>query len=105
MDMEPTIINKAVREILDQLVRDFPDYRWESLCTESDGRGQTIIEVNIYRGGGSRRIGQVTYHLESGDILNFRYRNQLTTEPTSVVDFVLDIVNMEKLQTETSPNP
>lgn len=96
MDIEPHIVNKAVREILDKLVEELPDYRWEGLCTSSNGPGETTIELNIYRNGGSERLGQISYHLESGDVLDYRYRGHLGDEQASIVDLVLDIVNLER---------
>lgn len=96
MSVAPTTINKAVREILDQLVRDLPQYRWESMCIHSDGLGMTVIEINIYQAGGSERIGQIAYHLETGDILNHRYRGYEGNAPESILDLILDVVNLER---------
>lgn len=96
MDIEPTIINKAVREILDKMVRELPHYRWESLCTYSDGKGTTIIELNIYRAGGSERLGRIAYHLETGEVVNLRYRDFKGDAPESIVDLILDVVNIER---------
>ena len=95
MEIEPTIINKAVREILDKMVRELPTYRWEGLCSFSDGKGTTIIELNIYRSGGSERLGRITYQLETGDVVNFRYRDLPEDAPDSIVDLILDVVNLE----------
>ncbi len=96
MEIEPIIINKAVREILDKMVRELPQYRWESLVNYSDGKGTTNIEVNIYRAGGSERLGRITYHLETGEVVDFKYRGYAGDAPESIVDLILDIVNMER---------
>ena len=96
MEIDPQTTNRAVREILNQLVRQLPGYRWESICTFSDGRGRTIIELNLYRSGGSRRIARIAYQLETGAILNYSYRSDLGKAPDSVVDLLLDIANAER---------
>lgn len=96
MEIEPTIINKAVREILDKMVHDLPHYRWERLCTYSDGKGMTIIELNIYRAGGSERLGRIAYHLETGEVVNYRYPGYSDVAPESIVDLILDVVNLER---------
>ena len=95
MEIEPTIINKAVREILDKMVHELPQYRWESMVSYSDGKGTTIIELNIYRSGGSERLGRITYQLETGDVVNLRYKDLPSDAPESIVDLVLDVVNLE----------
>lgn len=95
MDMEPDLINKAVKEILDKMVLDLPAYRWESLCTYSDGKGMTIIEINIYRSGGSEKLGRIAYRLESGLVQNHSYRDFVDETPDSILDFILDVVNLE----------
>lgn len=93
--MEPQLINKAVREILDKMTQDLPAYRWESLCTFSDGKGKTFIEINIYRGGGSDKLGRIAYQLETGQVLNHSYRDFGEESPESILDFILDVVNLE----------
>jgi len=95
MSFPPNTINKAVREILNKLVHELPQYRWESMCTYSDGLGMTVIEINVYRGGGSERLGRIAYHLETGDVLNHRYRGYEDQAPESILDLILDVVNLE----------
>lgn len=96
MDIDPNTINKAVREILNQLVQELPRYRWESICTYSDGAGKTIIELNVYRSGGSERLGRIAYQLETGDVLNHSYPGMNGSSPSSILDFVLDVANFER---------
>ena len=96
MEIHPNTINKAVREILNELVIELPRYRWESICTYSDGVGKTIIELNVYRNGGSERAGRIAYQLETGEVLNHSYQGMNGSSPTSILDFVLDIANLER---------
>lgn len=105
MDIEQPIINKAVKELLDKLVREHEGYRWESMCSFSDGKGTTYIEVNVYREKGSERLGRIAYHLETGQVLNFRYNGYGDKGPESIVDLLLDITNLERSRNGKSRPP
>ncbi|MEM0996772.1 MAG: hypothetical protein AAGN35_06825 [Bacteroidota bacterium] len=95
MDIEPPIINKAVRELLEKMTREVSGRRWESMVTFSDGKGTTIIELNVYRGGGQERAGRIAYRLETGEVMEARYPGLGEELPESVVDLLLDAVNLE----------
>jgi hypothetical protein len=94
--MDAQYINKAVKELLDKLVRDLPGYRWDSLCTSTDGQGMTIIELNIFRKGGQEVAGRIAYQLETGEVLLFQYAPIRNHAPEMVVDFLLDVYNFEQ---------
>ena len=95
MDIDPPIINKAVKELLDKMVREIPGRRWESMVTFSDGKGTTVIELNVYRGGGQEKAGRIAYQLENGEVLEARYPGYDGAFPESILDLLLDVVNLE----------
>jgi hypothetical protein len=94
--MEMTLTNKAVKDLLDKLVRDLPGYRWDSMCAFSDGQGMTVIEVNVWRKDGQETAGRISYHLETGDVLRFHYPPIGQHAPEAVIDFLLDLYNLER---------
>ena len=94
--MEAHYINKAVKDLLDKLVGDLPGYRWDSACAYSDGRSMTMIELNIWRKDGQEAAGGIAYQLETGDVLHFRYPPMGREGPEQIVDFLLDLYNMER---------
>lgn len=94
--MDTQLINKAVKDLLDKLVIDVPGYRWDSLCSFSDGRGMTVIELNVWRKDGQETAGRIAYQLETGDVLNFHYPPIGKDAPEPVVDFLLDLYNLER---------
>lgn len=96
MEIDPTTTNKAVKEILDQMISELPRYRWESICVNADVIGRTIIEVNVYSAGGSRMNGRLVYQLETGEVLDWKYQGLETAASESVIDIVLDIANLER---------
>jgi hypothetical protein len=98
--MEADSTNKAVRELLDKMVRDLPGYRWDSLCAYSDGMGHTIIEINIFRKSGQESAGRISYHLESGEVMTHHYPAFEGKVPETIVDFLLDVFNLEKRLSE-----
>lgn len=93
MDRHAT--NVAVKRILDQLVETLPGYRWERICTFSDGMETTIVEVSVYREGGSLLAVRLSYHVESGRLLDFHYLAHKGPKPETVIDLLLDIYNQE----------
>ena len=93
MDRHET--NLAVNKILDQLTATLPGYRWERICTFSDGLETTIVEVSVYREGGSLLAARLSYHVESGRLLDFHYLAHKGSKPETVVDLLLDIFNHE----------
>jgi hypothetical protein len=95
MEIDPNTSNKAVKELLDKLVQDVPGRRWESLVTFSDGKGVTVIELNIYRRDGQEKAGRISFRLESGEVLNAHYPGFEGDYPETVVDLLLDVVNLE----------
>jgi hypothetical protein len=94
--MQSQLINKAVKDLLDKLVLDLAGYRWDSLCSFSDGKGMTVIELNVWRKDGQEAAGSIAYQLETGDVLRFHYPpiGQNAAEP--IVDFLLDMYNLER---------
>lgn len=80
---------------MDKMVLDIPGRRWESLVTWSDGKGVTVIEVNIYRRDGQEKAGRISYRLESGEVLSAHYPGFEGDFPETVVDLLLDVVNLE----------
>lgn len=94
--MDSELINKAVRELLNKLVEDLPEYRWDSLCAYSDGLGTTMIELNIFRKNGQETAGKIAYQLETGIVHRFQYKPMRANAPEMIVDFLLDVYNFEK---------
>lgn len=99
MDMDSSNhINATVRDLLNKLVDDYPHYRWESLCAYSDGREKTILEITIYSNHGNRQMGKITYQLETTEVLNVHYLGYHNAHPDSIIDLLLDIMNIVKTQ-------
>lgn len=96
MANQPPYIRKAVRELLDKLTAELEGYRWESLCTYSDGKDQTMIELYIYRDGGQEMAARIAYRLESGELHNFHYSAYEGEPPEGIIDLLLDMVNIER---------
>lgn len=97
MELDRHATNVAVKRILDKLVESLPGYRWERICTYSDGMETTIVEVSIYRQGGSLLAARLSYHVESGRLMEFHYPSHNGPKPETVVDLLLDIFNQEHL--------
>lgn len=91
-------INLAVWNLLDKLVADHPAYRWESMCIYSDGLARTILEISIYAEKGNRQTGRIIFHVETGDVLHYYYTGYKDREVDSVIDLLLDILNMIKME-------
>lgn len=94
--MDAVNINKAVKHLLDKLVEDLPGYRWDSVCSFSDGAGTTMIELNIFRRDGQEAAGHIAYRMETGEVHRFQYLPIKDNAPESIVDFLLDVYNFEK---------
>lgn len=102
--IESQYINKAVKELLNKLVQDLPGYRWDSLCSYSDGRGTTMIELNIFRRDGQESAGRIAYQLETGEVHRFHYTPIRDHAPETIVDFLLDVYNFEKRMSDAGAN-
>jgi|GEM_PF-2341834 hypothetical protein len=96
MDFDRHTTNLAVKRILDALIQELPGYRWERICSFSDGQGHTVVEVSLYRKGGSLLAARLSYHVESGRLLDYHYPAHEGVPPENVVDLLLDIHNTEK---------
>ncbi|MEM7037347.1 MAG: hypothetical protein AAF570_10230 [Bacteroidota bacterium] len=94
MENPPPYIKKAVRELLDKLVTDLDAYRWESLCTYAKEKGETVIELYIYRNGGQEMAARVAYLLETGEVRNVHYGGYEGDSPMSIIDLLLDMLNI-----------
>ncbi len=93
--MESNFINKAVKDLLDKVCSDLPGYRWDSLCSYSNGRGLTLIELNLFRKDGQEMAGRIAYQLETGEVLRYHYPAFSGDAPTEILDFLLDVMNLE----------
>jgi hypothetical protein len=100
--METQLINKAVKDLLDKLVHDLIGYRWDSLCAFSDGQSMTVIELNIWRKDGQESAGRISYQLETGDVLRYHYPPIGGNAPEPIIDFLLDLYNLEKRISEAA---
>jgi hypothetical protein len=98
--MDAQFINKAVRDLLNQLVRELPGYRWDALCAFRDGKGKTVMELNVWRNDGQERAGHITYQMETGEVLAYHYPPLGKGAPEPVLDFLLDLYNMERRLSE-----
>lgn len=94
--MEMVFVNKAVKEVLDKICSELNGYRWDSLCAFSDGKGITLIELNLYRKDGQELAGRIVYQLESGEVLRFHYPAFSGHAPEEILDFLLDVFNLEQ---------
>lgn len=93
--MENNFVNKAVKELLDKICKDLKGYRWDSLCAYSNGKGLTLIELNLFRKDGQEMAGKITYQLETGEVLRFVYPAFQGQAPSEILDFLLDVLNLE----------
>ena len=93
--MEHNFINKAVKELLDKICNHLQGYRWDSLCGFSDGKGLTLIELNLFRKDGQEMAGRIAYQLETGLVLRFYYPAFTGNAPEDILDFLLDVLNLE----------
>lgn len=91
----PGGLGRVVFGMLDVLTEKIPVMRWESICAFSDGISRTIIQLNIYDERGNVQVGRIAFRIETGEVLNFYYRNYEGESPEVITDLILDIYNLE----------
>jgi hypothetical protein len=98
VELTATETGKAIKAILDGITAELPGYRWESLCAYTDGKDMTVLEVSLYRKNGSELVVSVGYHVETGQMLQHRYPGYEGQAPETLIDLLLDAINMERMR-------
>lgn len=88
-------IDKTIKDLLKKLVHDHPDITWKIKGGYADGMKGGTIELSIYQKPEMTKKGTVAYQPESGKIVNFFYKDADGLRPDSIVDLLLDIINLE----------
>lgn len=86
--------NKAlVRSLLNKLVEIGHDVSWKINNTYTDGLHNTILEIRIYED--KLQTGRIAFQLESGQVLNYRYKELEKRIPIKIMDMLLDVIGYE----------
>lgn len=96
--MEKKEIKAAIDGILHKLIRDNSTLSWNISCAYSDGKGQTILQLNFFTSGKNKKKGTIGFHAETGQVIKSSYYKGLhiKEKELSVIDLLLDIWNLEK---------
>lgn len=82
-----------VKSMLNKLVEIGNDISWKINNSYTDGIDQTILEVRIYEAG--IQSGRVAFQLESGQVLNYQYKQLEKRLPIQIMDIMLDMISYE----------
>jgi len=86
--------NQAVVEsMLNKLVEIRNDIKWKINNSYADGIDKTILEVRIYESG--FQTGRIAFQLETGQVLNYRYKELEKRSPILITDMLLDVISHE----------
>jgi hypothetical protein len=105
VELNATETGRAIKAILDGITAELPGYRWESLCAYADGKGMTVLEISLYRKNGSELVVSVGYHVETGQMLHHRYPGYQGQAPDTLIDLLLDAINLERVRHARLQNP
>lgn len=95
--------NQAIIEsMLNKLVEIGEKISWKINNSYADGIDHTILEIRIYQKG--FQTGRIAYHAETGQVLNYRYKEMEKRSPIQITDILLDMISLELTSMEqTSP--
>lgn len=86
--------NKAVvRSMLNKLVEIGDQVTWKINNTYTDGIDKTILEIRIYESG--KQSGRIAFQLETGQVINYRYKKLVKRIPIHITDMLLDVLSHE----------
>lgn len=86
--------NKAVvRNMLNKLVEMGERVTWKINNTYTDGIDKTILEIRIYESG--QQSGRIAFQLETGQVINYRYKTLEKRLPIHITDMLLDVISHE----------
>ncbi len=86
--------NKAVvRSMLNKLVEMGDQVTWKINNTYTDGIDKTILEIRIYESG--QQSGRIAFQLETGQVINYRYKKLVKRIPIHITDMLLDVISYE----------
>ena len=86
--------NKAVvRSMLNKLVETGNQITWKINNTYTDGIDKTILEIRIYESG--QQSGRIAFQLETGQVINYRYKKLVKHIPIHISDILLDVISHE----------
>lgn len=86
--------NKAVvRSMLNKLVDLGEGVTWKINNTYTDGIDKTILEIRIYENG--QQSGRIAFQLETGQVINYRYKSLEKRLPIHITDMLLDVISHE----------
>lgn len=86
--------NKAVvRNMLNKLVEMGESVTWKINNTYTDGIDKTILEIRIYESG--QQSGRIAFQLETGQVINYRYKTLEKRLPIHITDMLLDVISHE----------
>ncbi len=88
-------IDKTIKDLLKKLVKDQPKITWKIRGTYANGKEPGVIELSIYKKPEMIKKGTIAYNPETGEVKNFFYKDVEGLKPDSIVDLLLDIINLE----------
>lgn len=84
---------ELVRNMLNKLEDIGHSITWNMNNSYTDGIDKTIFELRIYENG--LQAGRIAYQAETGQVLNYRYKNLEKRLPVQISDIMLDIIGIE----------
>jgi hypothetical protein len=82
-----------VRNMLNKLVELGEEVYWKINNTYTDGIDKTILEIRIYEKG--QQSGRIAFQLETGQVINYRYKKLKKKIPIHITDMLLDVIGHE----------
>lgn len=84
---------ETVRSLLNKLVEIGNNVTWRINNSYSNGIDQTILEIQIFEN--RLQTGRIAFQLESGQVINYRYKEMEKRIPVQIVDMLLDVIGYE----------
>ena len=79
--------------MLNKLVEMGEGVTWKINNTYTDGIDKTILEIRIYENG--QQSGRIAFQLETGQVINYRYKSLEKRIPIHITDMLLDVISHE----------
>ena len=84
---------ETVRSLLNKLVEIGNNVTWRINNSYSEAIDQTILEIQIFEN--KLQTGRIAFQLESGQVINYRYKEMEKRIPVQIVDMLLDVIGYE----------
>jgi len=85
----------TIVDLLNKICNDYRNLSWRISCNYVNGLGKTILEIFIIEHPRSYIKRKIAFQLENGRVLNHNIK-ELKGSTENIVDFLLDLINLEK---------